>query len=97
MAIAPATTTAGGGSFTDAGSASCHFAPVNTTPPTVAGTPRAGQLLSTDTGTWSAEPAAAYSYQWRRCDATGLACMTIPGATETVQEVCSFPCPSTWT
>ena len=54
--------------------------PVNVTPPAVGGTPRAGDPLTANPGTWSpsgGEP----SYQWERCDASGANCVPIPGAT----------------
>src|SRR5205823_5912742 len=51
--------------------------PANTAAPTVSGTPRDGELLTTDTGTWTGTPPLAYSYQWRRCDAGGQNCTSI--------------------
>ena len=44
--------------------------PVNTAPPTISGTARAGQTLSASTGSSSESP-SAYAYQWQRCDAQG--------------------------
>jgi hypothetical protein len=50
-----------------------------TTLPSVVGTPQAGQTLSALAGAWSGSP-TAFSYQWRRCDATGAACEAVAGA-----------------
>ena len=55
-------------------------APVNTTPPTITGTPQEGQKLTGDRGTWSNSP-TDYNYFWLRCDRTGGSCSTIIGAT----------------
>jgi RHS repeat-associated protein len=55
--------------------------PVDTAPPTISGELLAGQTLSASTGTWSAIPAAGYSYQWQDCSATGGSCSNVSGAT----------------
>jgi hypothetical protein len=70
-----------GATFTDSGSQTCHWAPVNAGAPKITGTARDGQVVSATTGSWSAEPAAKLSYAWRRCDTEGLACRGITGAT----------------
>jgi RHS repeat-associated protein len=54
--------------------------PVNTVPPTVSGELIVGQALSASSGSWSALPAASYSYQWQRCNSTGESCSNISGA-----------------
>ncbi|HVS84858.1 MAG TPA: glycoside hydrolase family 25 protein [Gaiellaceae bacterium] len=51
--------------------------PQSLTPPTVEGTLQAGQELTADVGTWAGSP-GVFSYQWQRCDATGLACVVLP-------------------
>jgi Concanavalin A-like lectin/glucanases superfamily/Calcineurin-like phosphoesterase len=56
-------------------------APSNTSPPTITGTPQAGQQLTADPGTWSGTQPIAYAYQWRRCDTSGGGCADIAGAT----------------
>src|SRR5207244_321277 len=53
-------------------------APVNLSLPTISGTAQAGQTLTASPGTWSGSP-TAYSYYWRRCNASGLACATVAG------------------
>jgi len=61
-----------------AGSASANSAalpiaaarvPVNTSPPSLSGSPFVGQTLTVSPGTW--DPSASYSYQWQRCSAYG--------------------------
>ena len=54
--------------------------PVNTTLPTVSGTPQQDHLLTEAQGTWTHHP-TSYTYQWQRCDITGANCTSIAGAT----------------
>jgi hypothetical protein len=60
-------------------------APTITTAPSISGTARVGQTLTTTNGVWSAAPAipdpSGYTYQWQRCDAGGTNCADIGGAT----------------
>jgi subtilisin family serine protease len=53
--------------------------PANSSPPTIAGTPQAGQTLVATAGTWSGSP-TAYAYQWQDCDSGGANCSAITGA-----------------
>ncbi|HEY8030771.1 MAG TPA: GH25 family lysozyme [Gaiellaceae bacterium] len=55
--------------------------PVATTAPSVAGSTVAGQQLTSSVGTWTGSP-TSFAYQWRRCDATGVTCAAITGATQ---------------
>ncbi len=56
-------------------------APVNTTAPTLSSSsPVIGTTLSVSSnGTWNNGP-LSYSYEWKRCNTSGLHCITIPGA-----------------
>lgn len=40
--------------------------PVNTVAPVISGTTTLGSVLTTTNGTWTAEPAATFTYQWKR-------------------------------
>ena len=63
------------------GSAVAPRPPVNVTVPTVTGTPRDGQTLTADQGTWTGSPTISYAYQWQRCDSGGGSCQDVSGAT----------------
>jgi hypothetical protein len=64
-AVAPATSAAG---------------PKNTAAPTITGTPKAGQVLTANPGSWSGNP-TSYTYQWQRCDVDVASCSNVLGAT----------------
>jgi hypothetical protein len=53
--------------------------PANTALPTISGTTTQGQTLSSSNGFWSNSP-TSYSYQWRRCNSSGVSCAHISGA-----------------
>jgi len=63
------------------GRAASAAAPTNNNPPTISGTPQAGQTLTADHGDWSGNP-TSYDYQWQRCDKNGGTCAGISGATQ---------------
>ena len=54
--------------------------PANTAAPTITGTPKVGETLTAQNGTWSNSP-TAFQYQWQRCNESGAACANIAGAT----------------
>jgi hypothetical protein len=53
--------------------------PVNTTLPSVTGTPEAGSTFSANRGDWSGSSPMTFAYQWLRC--TAHVCTAVPGAT----------------
>jgi hypothetical protein len=55
--------------------------PAPTGSPTITGSAVVGQTLTEVNATWSNPPLTGRSYQWRRCDAMGLNCQPIGGAT----------------
>ncbi|MGZ8648164.1 MAG: hypothetical protein ACXW08_06000, partial [Solirubrobacteraceae bacterium] len=55
--------------------------PVNTLAPSVLGSTQTGDTLTVDLGTWTGTNPIDYDYQWQRCDAAGLNCVQITGAT----------------
>ena len=59
--------------------ATSSAAPKNTSAPTIAGTPKVGEELTADEGTWTGNP-TGYAYQWQRCDADVAACTSVVGA-----------------
>jgi hypothetical protein len=54
--------------------------PVNTSAPTISGTPMQGKTLTGTRGTWTNSP-TSYSYSWARCATNGGTCSTVPQAT----------------
>jgi hypothetical protein len=60
--------------------ATASAAPKNTAPPTISGTPKVGQQLTADPGSWSGNP-TSFAYQWQRCDTDVAACSNVIGAT----------------
>jgi hypothetical protein len=56
-------------------------APVATSRPAVFGTLQQGSRLTANPGSWTADGAITFAYQWSRCDASGGRCSSIHGAT----------------
>ncbi len=54
--------------------------PANTAAPTISGTPQQGDTLTESHGLW-APSSSTLAVQWESCDASGLNCAAIPGAT----------------
>ena len=65
--------------FAGAGIAAGQARPVNSSPPTISGTPQEGKTLTANRGTWDNTP-TDYNYFWRRCNAGGNNCSNISGA-----------------
>jgi len=63
-----------------AGRITTALTPANTVLPTVTGTAMQGQVLTGTDGAWTNKP-TTFTRQWQRCDASGAACVPIPGAT----------------
>jgi len=61
--------------------------PVNRDPPRIDGTARVGQVLRAGPGRWRHARKAAFSYQWRLCDAAGTTCENVAGATDSIYAV----------
>jgi hypothetical protein len=57
--------------------------PTNTSPPTISGTPQAGQPLTASPGSWNGAQPMSFAYQWQRCNSSGADCSAISGATST--------------
>jgi hypothetical protein len=58
-------------------------APVALSSPGINGAPQSGQTLTASPGRWTAVPPPTRTYQWQRCDASGVACTDIAFATST--------------
>lgn len=54
--------------------------PVNTVAPAITGTPIVGNTLTVSNGTWTGVP-TSFTYQWQDCNAQGVSCSPIGGAT----------------
>lgn len=54
--------------------------PQSSSPPTISGVTREGQILTASDGTWSSSP-TSFTYQWQRCANDSTACGDINGAT----------------
>ena len=54
--------------------------PRNTALPAITGPTMVGKTIKTSTGSWTGTTPMSFTYQWRRCDASGAACVDVPGA-----------------
>ena len=59
-----------------AANAAPRAAPVNVDPPTITGTPRVGEALTAQNGTWQNSP-TEFRYRWLRCNALGNSCVLL--------------------
>ena len=74
----------GGGSASATSDASPvieQASPQNTGLPVVSGNEQEGSQLSSSSGSWDGLSPINFAYQWQRCDASGLNCQNIAGAT----------------
>jgi len=71
-----------------AAKARAQLTPISVSPPSITGTVQVGRALVASSGSWANRP-TAYGYRWSRCDSTGVACVTIPGATAATYAVAS--------
>ena len=55
--------------------------PVNTSLPTISGTPREGQSLTASEGSWTSSTPVTTGFVWTRCGSSGSGCITVAGAT----------------
>jgi hypothetical protein len=55
-------------------------APSNATLPSVSGSLIEGQTVTASPGTWNANPAPTFTYQWEDCDSSGMICSPVGGA-----------------
>jgi hypothetical protein len=55
--------------------------PTNTTAPSITGTPKVGETLTAQNGTWTNSP-TAFQYQWQRCGGAGAGCTSISAAVQ---------------
>jgi hypothetical protein len=70
-----------------AASGATQAAPVNVDPPRITGTPRQGEVLTAQNGTWQNNP-TEFRYRWLRCNASGASCevLTADGRTYRVAQ-----------
>jgi hypothetical protein len=55
--------------------------PSAATAPRINGVPRLGHHLKATTGTWYGDAPTSYTFRWLSCNAHGVACDVVPGAT----------------
>jgi RTX calcium-binding nonapeptide repeat (4 copies)/WD40-like Beta Propeller Repeat len=55
--------------------------PVNSFRPSISGTETSGSVLFATNGTWTGSTPMTFTYDWRRCNSSGGACVSIGGAT----------------
>ena len=61
--------------------------PVNTTEPSISGTPKVGSTLQANRGQWAGDAPITYTYVWLRCDDKGGNCSEIQGENDPSYEL----------
>jgi hypothetical protein len=56
-------------------------APTNSVRPNISGVEEVGEQLFASAGTWTGSAPFTYTYEWRRCNSAGAACVAIPSST----------------
>ena len=56
--------------------------PVATVQPSISGAAAVGATLTASPGTWSSATPLSFAYAWRMCDAAGVSCTDVAGATQ---------------
>jgi hypothetical protein len=56
--------------------------PVNTTAPTISGSPVLGNRLTASPGEWTGVRPMGFAFQWLRCNTQGESCAVVSGATD---------------
>lgn len=69
--------------------------PITTINPSISGTAAHGNTLTANTGTWSPSSGVTFTYQWLRCNTSGLACNPVQSTNSCTTTV--FNCSSTYT
>jgi RTX calcium-binding nonapeptide repeat (4 copies)/WD40-like Beta Propeller Repeat len=57
------------------------LAPTNSFRPSISGTETSGSVLFASNGTWTGSTPMTFTYDWRRCNASGGSCVSITGGT----------------
>jgi hypothetical protein len=80
---------AGGAGYAAPSAAQQQYAPTNTTRPSITGTAQEGRTVTANPGTWTGDAPIVFTYQWRRCNASGASCVNIPNADDQTYAVSS--------
>ena len=89
MRVSVTATNSGGSTLSTTSNATARITypkPVLTARPVISGTPRVGQTLTVNAGSWDNLP-TSYAYAWQRCsDGTLSSCVDIAGATSSTYQ-----------